>query len=467
MAVSEVVPRWWIFWYFGWTIATLVSLTFLLLTITLGRAQRPCIINSLLLITNNLAPGPAPPFNLCVAQASLLMPSVAAQAVAVLGLTTQIIRVALEVLRREPAKWKVGKRAMLAVTAIEVGAPWAVWVILALINLEWGLQHRERVVRAPFYCSLNNNALSIANTLAATIPSIISIGIITSIAILLITSKRHYSRRRLFAAASDVEFSLVLRILPFGIWLVIGVAVGIAYAKEFDAPITDMVLIMDGASVFLLLLQEDILLRWGIPPSWIPFASSGSTVSGVGIHHAADDSDWRSPTQSLNDTAFRDTFMERTESNTSRSHIIPISYAQTSSEVTEGGRRGVERVYLPDRRGPHPDLLAHPEAVSISRPMARRSLPPSPIRSITSSTTNNSTFAGVWPQPPEDPDLPLRHTMRDALLPSGKSKDRGSGEDGWKGGRPWNKLVQAREERRIQRVVERRSARDRPFLDVA
>ncbi|KAL8292196.1 hypothetical protein RQP46_001662 [Phenoliferia psychrophenolica] len=88
------------------------------------------------------------------------MPTLAAQAFTILGLTSYVLRVALGVLGTEP----FGARGKQAVEA-----------------LEWGLNHRAAVVRGPFHCTLDSTRLSILNSLLAIFATLLSILIIITI----------------------------------------------------------------------------------------------------------------------------------------------------------------------------------------------------------------------------------------------------------------------------------------------
>lgn len=210
-----------------------------------------------------------------------------------------------------------------------------------------------------------------------------------------------------------------------------------------------------------------MIVAWGIPPRWIPFSTSGSTVSGVGIHRATDEDEFNSSSSGSP--------RERTSSSTSRSRIPPILYDQTSMRASDNGR--VEIVELPALVGArHPDLLTLPDALKISRPM--------PLHYPVPLPSPNFTF----PDPvvparrisiaePDSEARPLSRASGESIYPIQSTKmatfwRRGAegiyeGDERkarWIGSRGWSMLVASREERRIRKAAERRDARERSFL---
>ncbi|KAJ7672794.1 hypothetical protein B0H17DRAFT_179209 [Mycena rosella] len=226
-----------------------------------ARARRhPALVNvcvtwilsgvfSLLLFYAGQAAGPEPQKALCIAQTTLLYGITPMWSVAVLVLLYNMLRVA----ERVP----VGRARML----VMLSAPYITQLAFSCAALALSVAHPADVSRprGGLYCALHRPALAFAMSLTTALTGLSGGVLMVRLAL------------RLHRTRDDFNAPLLLRVLVFSAYLVLGFAVNIISMVDAHSRVPDVYAATIGTVLFLVFgTQADVLRTWcfwrGAPP---------------------------------------------------------------------------------------------------------------------------------------------------------------------------------------------------------
>ncbi|KAJ4492826.1 hypothetical protein C8J55DRAFT_533741 [Lentinula edodes] len=231
------------------------------------RVQRhPTFVNLLIvfmvvgIVYAGKASGPEPSPALCLAQAALLygMPGmqVIITSVAVFALVFQMFIVIRAAFYKQPSRDTHFVRIWVMIIA-----PYAVWIVFIVVTVFVGVGEPANVSRDRrfFYCSVKSDALTGTLTIFAAV--VLLATLILEAWTIVLFYKRWVSIARgssgMFTAA---ELNLPLRILAFGMYLLVAMSLSLLSMKSPESPIPDLI-IASAATVVILIFgtQLDIL----------------------------------------------------------------------------------------------------------------------------------------------------------------------------------------------------------------
>ncbi|KAJ3998614.1 hypothetical protein F5050DRAFT_1192377 [Lentinula boryana] len=204
------------------------------------------------------ASGPEPSRALCLTQASLLygMPGMAS--VAVLTLVYQM----LVTIRAAVYKNTYRENEHAVRLWMMVIAPYAVWILFIIATVIVGIGDPANVSRDRrfFYCSVKSNPLTDTLTMFAAV--VLFATLVLEVWTFVLFCKRWASIERgnsgMFTTTSELD--LPLRILAFGVYLLVAMSLSLLSMKAPESPIPDLI-IASAATVVILIFgtQRDIL----------------------------------------------------------------------------------------------------------------------------------------------------------------------------------------------------------------
>ncbi|KAJ3802720.1 hypothetical protein GGU11DRAFT_764766 [Lentinula aff. detonsa] len=207
--------------------------------------------SSSLLVYAGKASGPEPSRALCLTQASLLygMPGMAS--VAVLTLVYQM----LITIRAAVYKHIYRENEHAVRLWMMIIAPYAVWILFIIATVLVGIEDPANVSRDRrfFYCSVKSNPLT--DTLTMFAAAVLFATFVLEVWTIVLFCKRGNS-----GMFTTLELDLPLRILAFGIYLLVAFSLSLLSMKAPESPIPDLI-IASAATVVILIFgtQRDIL----------------------------------------------------------------------------------------------------------------------------------------------------------------------------------------------------------------
>ncbi|KAJ3743395.1 hypothetical protein DFH05DRAFT_1495815 [Lentinula detonsa] len=207
--------------------------------------------SSSLLVYAGKASGPEPSRALCLTQASLLygMPGMASVAVLTL-LYQMLITIRAAVYKHTYRENEHAVRLWMMIIA-----PYAVWILFIIATVLVGIEDPANVSRDRrfFYCSVKSNPLTDTLTMFAAV--VLFATFILEVWTIVLFCKRGNS-----GMFTTSELDLPLRILAFGIYILVAFSLSLLSMKAPESPIPDLI-IASAATVVILIFgtQRDIL----------------------------------------------------------------------------------------------------------------------------------------------------------------------------------------------------------------
>ncbi|KAG8825942.1 hypothetical protein FRC19_010119 [Serendipita sp. 401] len=259
--------------FFGLHIFSLATQTLLTATLLFGFRQpgstRPnpllpantsfyigfSLVACILLFTNHLH-GPSPPAALCHAQSALMLAFPPALSCLALSLVLTVWRLAWQVHHDQtPCFSDTQFNAML------IAFPYLIFVAFVLAGSVVGAN--SIVTRQNFYCMTNN-------TIITTLSSVASLLLLLSTSVfqiwtIYIVYKRYRISRKFGRAETGSDISVFLRVLAFGIFVLVALILSCIALVNYTLPIADILVATFGPMIFLIFASQDEVLRcWHI-----------------------------------------------------------------------------------------------------------------------------------------------------------------------------------------------------------
>ncbi|PVG04075.1 hypothetical protein CPB86DRAFT_778308 [Serendipita vermifera] len=206
-------------------------------------------ICSCILLYSKKQSGPEPSFDLCLVQASLLYGTLPLTATSCLALVYQIWNTVYPSTQKDNAASRLWQTFRPIIVLL--GGPWIIWLIWATAAAWTGYHNPSRLSRNRrfFYCSLDFSRFSDGISAFCGIVLLVTIALEVSIVINIV---RNWRAVRTDITAGNVDISLLIRVVFFGIYTFIGVVLGFLSIRAPKSPVPDLWLASVGLIVALI-----------------------------------------------------------------------------------------------------------------------------------------------------------------------------------------------------------------------
>ncbi|KAF7331774.1 hypothetical protein MKEN_00057300 [Mycena kentingensis (nom. inval.)] len=236
-------------------------------------------VASCLLLYAGATTGPEPTKELCLLQASILYVRLSALVASLLAL--MLVLQMFLVVRASSRKQEAQGPQTLRLWAM-LGTPYVALLLTIVVSVVVGVNHPEKVSRSRrfFYCSIEENWLS--GTIAAVGAAFLLATVVFEIWTLVIIYKNYKLKGAL-------DLNLPLRVMAFGLYVVIAISLSLLSVSSPSSPIPDLV-IASAATVIILIFgtQRDILRAlcfWRKDPA-LKFNALGSSPRVGGVNNS-------------------------------------------------------------------------------------------------------------------------------------------------------------------------------------
>jgi len=211
-------------------------------------------ISSSLLVYSGHTTGPEPPQMLCLLQASLLYGMPALSSTAVFALVFQMF----VAIRASFKGVEISKGNNAVRQWVMIVSPYLAWLACILATATVGATHPERLSRSRrfFYCSIDFAPLT--NTLTTVAALILLATLVLEVWTLVMFYRRW--KNVVEGDNRSVELNMPIRVLAFGLYLMVALSLSLLSIKSPESPIPDIVIAFAATAVILIFgTQPDIL----------------------------------------------------------------------------------------------------------------------------------------------------------------------------------------------------------------
>ncbi|ESK93752.1 hypothetical protein Moror_1450 [Moniliophthora roreri MCA 2997] len=212
-------------------------------------------ISSSLLLYAGKHEGPEPSKILCLFQASLLYGVPAISSIAAFTLVLQMFLV----IRASFYGQSYHERDHVFRTWLMVVAPYAAWLISIVVTAAVGAANPENVSRGRrfFYCSVLSDPLTDTIMIAAALVLFATLALEVATVILFYKGWRKVQQG---SSSKGIELNLPLRILSFGLYLVLCMSLSLLSVQSPESPAPDLIIASaSSVVVFIFGTQKDII----------------------------------------------------------------------------------------------------------------------------------------------------------------------------------------------------------------
>jgi hypothetical protein len=241
-------------------------------------------ISSSLLAYAGKASGPEPSYSLCLLQASLLYGVPGIASVAAFTLVLQMFLVIRAAFYQQPY---LDKDHVVRFWLMLV-APYAVWVVCIVATAIVGAASPVDVSRDRrfFYCSVKSDTLTDSLTIFAA--AVLFATLIFEVWTIVLFYKRWSSIERgsgkMFTAA---ELNLPMRILAFGVYIMVAMSLSLLSIKSPDSPVPDLVIASAATVVIIIFGTQPDILRALCFWNWRREVNIGDAASDITVVNRA------------------------------------------------------------------------------------------------------------------------------------------------------------------------------------
>jgi len=232
--------------------------------------------SSSLLLYAGFQTGPEPPKSLCVLQAALLYAQPGMTSLSAFGLVFQVFYVVHATFReKDPHQNQALRKWTLLVL------PYLALAIFASLTVYVGATNTELVSRQRrfFYCSVKSTSLTSSITTFSAL--VLFVTMILEFWIVHLTYKHwRILRANELNENLGLDLNLIIRIVAFSAWCILGMGLSLLSLKAPESPIPDMALATMGSAVVLVFgTQRDVLRAWRCCGTRIPAGPSSSPTA--------------------------------------------------------------------------------------------------------------------------------------------------------------------------------------------
>jgi len=171
---------------------------------------------------------PVPAFNLCLIQASMIYASGAMIGTSTLIFSFHIYRVVRRAVHPRPLRWHAWHTTLLV---IKLSVPYAVYLVVFMVEMTFGISHKQLVHRSTFYCTIG----AFVAHLGLGIASVTLMGAVLTQVLTLIKVYRYWKVLRNIKGPYEcgVTLSLIIRTLILTALALVTIIICLAFMTHF------------------------------------------------------------------------------------------------------------------------------------------------------------------------------------------------------------------------------------------